>query len=75
MGMLTSPHRNLEVNQNWQHSIEVPVNVLAYKGVKDPRLTHLGFLLTAILMERKEEHTRARNAIQASCNPRHFVGG
>lgn len=58
MGMLTSPHRNLEVNQNWQHSIEVPVNVLAYKGVKDPRLTHLGFLLTAILMERKEEHTR-----------------
>lgn len=53
MGMLTGPHRNLEANQNWQLSMEVPVNVLPYKGVEDSRLTYMGLLLIVILMERK----------------------
>lgn len=45
-----SPHRDLEVKQNWCCPSKSHENILPYRGVKDLRLTFVGFL--KVILER-----------------------
>lgn len=65
--MLTSSHRNLEVNQNWELSMGIPTECYPTR-VKDPRLTR-GFVITSH-SGRKEIATHQDVLQEASQIPR-----
>ena len=46
MGLLTSSHRNLEVSQNWELSVGIPIDVLPYLS-KGSQIDIYEFVITS----------------------------